>query len=33
FSSFFFKEKISLKSWLSIIVISIGVYLLYLQTI
>jgi drug/metabolite transporter (DMT)-like permease len=32
FSSFFFKEQISIKNWISISIISIGSFIIYLQT-
>lgn len=33
FSSFFFKERISIKTWCSITIISIGAFIIYLQTL
>lgn len=33
FSSFFFKEHVSIKNWTSIIIISIGAFIIYLQTL
>tara|TARA_B110000503_G_C7123942_1_gene403725 strand:+ start:931 stop:1782 length:852 start_codon:yes stop_codon:yes gene_type:complete len=33
FSSFFFKERISIKTWSSITIISIGAFIIYLQTL
>ncbi|WP_445756726.1 EamA family transporter [Polaribacter sp.] len=33
FSSIFFKENISIKNWISIIVISTGAFIIYIQTL
>jgi uncharacterized membrane protein len=33
FSSYFFKERISIKTWSSITIISIGAFIIYLQTL
>ena len=33
FSAIFFKESISIKNWLSILIISLGAFIIYLQTL